>query len=365
MRSIAVIVGLGWGLGLSGCLFPESDPPEPDIAIVSPTNGYVVDHHDPIVMQVEVTGGATVAEIQLLVDGVADASIAITPRPEGQLCDPCSFRIVWPATNVGEGSHVVQVSALADGLGSPRDGDAIEMIFDDKPQIATISPAANADLLGVGMANIVLSVRERGQATATIAIDGVTQAPQTSDECRNIACTFEWAWDTTSAPAGAHELEFTVSDGQSHTVRDTRTVYVDDAVKITSLEVTGITEAPTMEIEVYLFDDMTNELLGCAGSAHGLVGVDLPDVRYSVDARLVSAAGTPLHGSDIADRTLRFEVWEDDDVPVCPTPISPAGNNLIGKSTGASYEAWKTRSTPAAFGMVVELGTLFGRPLEQ
>ncbi len=353
------------GIGLAGCLFPADDPPGPALAIVSPTNGYVVDHHDPIIMQVEVTGGATVVEIQLSVDGVVDPGIAITPRPEGQVCDPCSFRITWPATDVGEGSHVVQVSALADRLGSPRDGDAIEMVFDDAPQIATITPPANADLLGVGMANIVVSVEERGRATATLAIDGVTQAPQTSDECRASACTFEWAWDTTSAESGMHELELAVSDTQGHTVRDTRLVYVDDAVTITSIEVTGIDEQPTMEIEVYLFDDVTNELLGCAGSAHGLVGVDHPDVRYAVDARLVSAAGTPLHGSDIESRTLRFEVWEDDDAPVCPTPISPAGNNLVARSAGASYEAWKTRQTPASFGMVVELGTLFGRPLVQ
>jgi hypothetical protein len=362
MRAIAVI---GLGIGLSACLFAEPDPPEPDIAIVSPTNGYLVDHHDPIIMQVEVTGGATVAELRLLVDGVVDPSIAITPRPDGQLCDPCSFRIAWAATNVGEGSHVVQVSALADRLGSPPDGDAIEMVFDDKPRITTITPAENADLLGVGMANIQLTVRERGQATATLAIDGVTQPPQTSDECRAVPCTFEWEWDASAATSGEHTLEFVVSDAQSHTVRESRTVFVDDVVKITSIEVTGIDEAPTMEIEVYLFDDTTNELLGCAGSAHGLLAVDAPDVRYQVDARLVSVAGTPLHGTDIASRMLRFEVWEDDDAPVCPSPISPAGNNLIGKSAGASYEAWKSRSAPAAFGMVVELGTLFGRPIIQ
>ena len=82
------------------------------------------------------------------------------------MCDPCSFRIAWPATTVGEGSHVIQVSALPDRLGSPRDSDAIEMIFDDKPQLSDISPEQNEDLLGVGMAIVQMSVRERGQATA-------------------------------------------------------------------------------------------------------------------------------------------------------------------------------------------------------
>lgn len=139
---------------------------------------------------------------------------------------------------------------------------------------------------------------------------------------------------------------------RGNTIRNTRTVHVDDAVKITSIEVTGIDEQPTMEIEVYLYDDTTNELLGCAGSANGLLAVDHPDVHYAVDARLIDASGNPLHGSDIASRMLRFEVWEDDDGPVCPTPISPTGNNLVAKSAGASYEAWKGRSTPAAFGTV-------------
>lgn len=71
-----------------------------------------------------------------------------------------------------------------------------------------------------------------------------------------------------------------------------------------------------------------------------------PDIECQVDARLVSAAGTPLHGSDIAS-------------------LVAAGNNLVGKSSAASYAEWKSRTTPAAFGMVVELGTLFGRPLAQ
>lgn len=70
-----------------------------------------------------------------------------------------------------------------------------------------------------------------------------------------------------------------------------------------------------------------------------------PDIESRVDARLVSAAGT-LHGSDIAS-------------------LVAAGNNLVGKSSAASYAEWKSRTTPAAFGMVVELGTLFGRPLAQ
>lgn len=352
-------------LGLSACLFASSDSPEPEIAIVSPTNGYVVTHHEPIIMQVEVTGGATVAELSLLVDGRIDPSVAITPRPEGQVCDPCSFRIVWSATDVAEGSHVIEVTSLPDRLGSEPQGDTIEVLFDDKPELADITPVNGEDLVGVGIVDVRVAVRERGQATATLAIDGITQAPKTSDECRRTACMFEWPWDTRDLPAGEHELEIVVSDGASHTVTDTRTVHIDDLVKVTSLQVTGISESPTMEIEVYLFDDTTNELLGCAGSAHGLVSVDAPDVHYNVDARLVNAAGSPLHAADIATRSLRFEVWEDDDIPVCPEPVSPAGNNLVGKSTGASLETWKARTTPAAFGMVVELGTFIGRPLEQ
>lgn len=360
MRSLVVAL-----LGLSACVFASEDEPTGGIAIVSPTNGYVVTHHDSIIMQVDVVGGIPVAELSLRVDGVIEPSVAVTPRPDGQTCDPCSFRLVWPAADVTEGSHVVEVSMLQDRTGTPREGDAIEMIFDDKPELANLTPAEGADLLGVGMLDVTAVVRERGLATATLAIDGIVQVPKSNDDCRRTGCTFTWPWDTTELPVGEHQLELVVSDGQSHTVTETRTVFIDDLVKVTSLRVTGISESPTMEIEVYLFDDISNALLGCAGSAHGLGPVDQPDITYAVDARLIDTNGDPLRASDLAAHTLRFEVWEDDDAPVCPTFPAPAGNNLVGKSTGASLETWKSRTTPAAFGGVVELGVLIGRPLEQ
>jgi len=69
-----------------------------------------------------------------------------------------------------------------------------------------------------------------------------------------------------------------------------------------------------------------------------------------------------LRGDDLAGKTIRLEVWEDDDTPSCPVFPSPSGNDLVGKSTGKTLAAWRDTS-PAAFGNVVELGYVIGRPL--
>jgi hypothetical protein len=105
----------------------------------------------------------------------------------------------------------------------------------------------------------------------------------------------------------------------------------------------------TPEIEVYLFDQ-GGDMLGCAGSRHGTQGVDVAGIRYMPDAFLVDEdSDRDIH---IGSGPIRFEVWEDDDDPVCPTRPDPMGNDVLGVAPAMSVGQWMRTDAELAFGAV-------------
>jgi hypothetical protein len=121
-------------------------------------------------------------------------------------------------------------------------------------------------------------------------------------------------------------------------------------IMITDLEITNDSDSfGTPEIEVYLFDQ-NNDLIACAGSRQGLLDVDVAGVLYQPDALLIDDD----HDKDIAisGGALRFEVWEDDDDPVCPTYPNPQGNDLLGASPAMSISKWARFKDVLSFGEV-------------
>jgi hypothetical protein len=105
----------------------------------------------------------------------------------------------------------------------------------------------------------------------------------------------------------------------------------------------------TPEIEVYLFD-ANDDLLGCAGSRQGLREVDQAGVVYDLNAKLIN----PDHeyGIEIGGDALRFEVWEDDDDPVCPVYPERSTNDLLGVSPTMSISKWVAIEGGVQFGSV-------------
>jgi hypothetical protein len=111
-------------------------------------------------------------------------------------------------------------------------------------------------------------------------------------------------------------------------------------ITITQLQITNDGDGSgTPEIEVYLFDE-DDDLIGCAGTRQGLGGVDVAGVRYELDARMIDDE----QDTDIAvgGGALRFEVWEDDDDPVCPRELNPDGNDYLGASPPHPIGKWIT-----------------------
>jgi hypothetical protein len=346
------------GCLLAGCLFENRHP---DLRISSPTTGDRITGHDAVQIGVAVDD-VDVEDFALRVDGEVVSDFSVSPSPEGRRCSPCQFTITWAASTVREGRHVISVHALESN--DIRASDGLELAFDDTPEIVGISPDPDADLTGVGTLAVGITVIERGTATVDLELDGTPFATRSNSDCNGSGCAFQIEVDTSALAPGPHELHATVSDGNGHVTEDTRTITVDDMIKVTSLQVTATSEGGILEIEVYVFDDTTNELLGCAGSANGTGPVDASDVHYVIDAHLIHVSGGRLlRGDDLAGRSIRFEVWEDDDDPVCPVFPAPAGNDLVGKSAGQTVAAWKDGASPAAFGNVVELAYLIGRPL--
>jgi hypothetical protein len=114
----------------------------------------------------------------------------------------------------------------------------------------------------------------------------------------------------------------------------------DALLKIRELEVTGVTDASEfLELEVHLLDAATNTFLGCSGNLQGLLGVDLSDRRYVVDAHFVKPGGVVgypnprdewLTYADVRGKRLKFVVLEDDLV-ACPSPQNPE-DDVVGVS---------------------------------
>jgi hypothetical protein len=351
MRACLVAVG-----ALAACTTPI---PVATVTITSPQSGVVISDHAPISITVDVAD-APIKNLELSVDGQIVPGVSTAPLPNNTDCAPCTFTLTWDAKEQDEGPNVATVLVYGGQEDEPIGYADLALTFDDAPEISALTPESTEVLTGYGMIDIELGVIERGATTVKLEIDGVELGTEERASCKS-PCGFTWPWDVRTLPAGTHDLKLTISDAMGHVVEQTRTLTLDDQITVTAMQVTGVTDGGALEIEIYVFDNVTNKLLGCAGSAHGMGPVDSSDVRYNLDATLIDLGGRTLGSLDLPN-PVRFEVWEDDDQPVCPTPFNPGGNDMVGISAAKTAAQWKA-TTMSTFGNVVELRTVFERPL--
>ena len=342
------------------CFLTACNFGNPVVEITSPVDGTVITDHGSAIIEIHAVD-VHAESIELAIDGQRlEENLAVTPRPTGKRCDPCTFSVVWPTASVAEGVHVLTALVIDDR--NEAFVDEVVLSFDDVPEFTMVSPQ-DEQLYGVGTVNVALDVVERGSVDVDLSIGGVSMGTRFNETCR-LGCQLTWTWDTRTIPAADYQLLFTAVDSNGHRTTTTRTVGIDDLVRVTALQVANITDGtPPLEIEVYAFDNVTGTQLGCAGSAHGLGGVDVSGTRYVVDVPLVNPSNNDMGARELGANAIRFEVWEDDDTPVCPSTLNPGGNNLVGASPARTLAQWKATPGPHAFGNVTELSLAFDRPL--
>ena len=231
------------------------------------------------------------------------------------------------------------------------------------PEILEVTPGPGASLVGAGkvIANALVS-DDSGIVNVDLFDGDELIGSYRESDCKDV-CAFAINWDTKLTPAGRHELRLVATDDSDNVDATVHAVTIDDLVKATSLEVTNLTdESGTLEMEVYAFDTQTHALLGCAGGRDGLSPVDASNIRYTVDATILLPNDFPLGALEFAERPVTFEVWEDDDSPVCPSVPSATGNTMVGASPPMTSSALATRQQ-LAFGSVTNLTLELARPL--
>lgn len=233
----------------------------------------------------------------------------------------------------------------------------------EPPVLHAFLPDDGEDLRGIRFVEIYAEFSDASPTEARLYADGVLVGhpqPDCDDDGR---CVIETRWDAAEYPIGDHELQLVLEDEVGHVTDATHTVYVDDVLEITGMRVANVSDGlGAIEIEVYAFDDATNQMIGCAGSRQNLGRVDYANETYALDAILIRPDGALLATRDFADRRVRLEVWEDDDAPVCPTVPDPSGNDLLGVSEAYTADEWR-QSGPAAFGQVTYFEVAWSRRL--
>jgi MYXO-CTERM domain-containing protein len=233
----------------------------------------------------------------------------------------------------------------------------------DPPELLDLQPVDGTDLRGVADVASWAVYRDESDVEARLFVDGALVAtPET--RCGDKSCQADFVWSTLDFAPGPHDMALSLEDAAGNVTAATRQVRFDDVLTVTSMRVSNIVDdSGTLEIEVYAFD-ATNTMIGCAGSRHGLATVDNAGIVYDTQAVLITPDRLAFGTLDAGAGPFRLEVWEDDDAPVCPEPLDPALNDLVGKSPMLTVDQWRT--TPlSSFDNVTKLGVAWGRTLDQ
>jgi hypothetical protein len=335
-------------------------PAPPTIAITAPANNSTITHHDDVVITAMVTGNP-LAGFELTVDGVGSTSdLQYSGVPQNGDCFAgCVVTFRWNADRMFEGDHAVAITAV--DTSAQRATAGLTLRFEDVPEITFVRPQTD-ERRGAHTVAIEVRVVDRGPGpiTTSLAIDNVVVISPSFPDCR-FGCTLTRTWDTATLPAGVHPLRAVATDAAARSTTRQLDVTIGDIPYVSQISVTGESDFGALEVEVHIRDAATSQWLGCTGMSQGMENVDSNNTTYTVVGWFSDATSRTIGIEQLAGRSLRLEVSEDDDNN-CPG-TNGGGDDPIGSSGPIPAANLATLNT--AFGNVLTLSTLHGRPLSR
>ncbi|WP_437562815.1 hypothetical protein [Sorangium sp. So ce542] len=245
---------------------------------------------------------------------------------------------------------------------------------DVDPPTVQLNVPEGGEIVGVAEYAISVSVADESDiASIVLSVDGVPiGGPRPPGTDCDGACALTHPWNTMDFAEGEHTVVAIVADEEGNVGRDSASIHVRDGVFVQEIQISNQPDDGVfgggLDVEVHLRDAQSDQFLGCAGDADGMVSVINDDERFTVAARFQRAnVGGPLPFAEIADSDILMRVVEDD-ADACPAPDSGSvdtndnDDDLVGVS--ASIDAATLRSGwVSTFDDVVHVKLLAGRLL--
>jgi hypothetical protein len=200
--------GGGLNAVLSGLFFktntpPPPPPPAPTVSINSPLNNASLSGTTSVTATATAFSPATMASVQLQVDGTNVGSPVTGLGP--------NFTLPWNTGGASNGSHALTVVAT-DSLGQPTTSSPITVTTTNTTVHPTVSITAPAAGSVSGTVTVTANASSSAAAIASVQfkLDGASLgAPVTG-----IGPTYTMSWDSTTASNGAHSLTAVATDLQ-------------------------------------------------------------------------------------------------------------------------------------------------------
>ncbi len=168
------------------------DTTPPTATITTPASGALVRGTQSVA--VSASDNVGVARVELLVDGTLNATLTAAP-----------YTFSLSTTTLTNGAHALVAKAY-DAAGNTGLSSTVSITVDNAaPSVAITAPAPGATVTGTTTVTASASDSIDGITSVSFLLDGTVKTTVTTSP-------YTWAWNTTTATAGAHTLAATALD---------------------------------------------------------------------------------------------------------------------------------------------------------
>lgn len=166
----------------------------PTVSLLAPAEGATIGGTS-VMISASAADAASVAKVELLVDGTIVASATNPP-----------YSLAWDSTTVADGSHILTARAT-DAVGNVTTSGARAVTVDNTgPTIALSDPAAGATVSGSAVIVSAIASDGAGVTGIEFLVDGTAVATDAT-------APYSIRWNSTSIADGSHSLTARATDG--------------------------------------------------------------------------------------------------------------------------------------------------------